>query len=304
VVNHPQRYKVGLVLRPGVKEALPYLAKVSKWCSEHSFELLFDAGCHKNDVDKLNLGLFSNVSSAEMVAQADIIVSLGGDGTFIGVARLITGFSPAMLGVNFGKLGFLTEIAPSELISVLDAVINNNAVIGERSMLTATVLRGGDVVATSQALNEVGIMKGVKSTIPNFTIDVSGQMVMAFRGDGVLIATPTGSTAYSLSAGGSIVHPDLDVVIVTPLCPHSLTVRPIVLPAKEQINVNLNDYDDKAYAVIDGHMLLTLEHGDIISVSPSPYSVRLVRSPSLSYFAILREKLNWGLANRERPIPS
>lgn len=296
---------IGLVVRGGVDEALPYAIQVLAWAIARGFTALIDEASYSVVHESLAaLGAtlpLKTVSPHELVVQADPIVSLGGDGTLIGVARLVHGAAPAMVGVNFGKLGFLTEISPDELLPVLDGVIDGSAIIGERAMLAVSVRRLSGETAEHHAVNEIGVIKGIKSSLPNLEVEFGKEMVMAFRGDGILIATPTGSTAYSLSAGGAIVHPDLDAVLATPLCPHSLTVRPIVLPTSEVLTIRLRNYQEEIYAVIDGHMLIPIEVGDSIAVKRSQHAVRFVRSPSRSYFAILREKLNWGLGNKERP---
>jgi NAD+ kinase len=287
------RKTVGLVVRPGVDRALPYAQAVIALVEAHGDEILLT----EQTAAILNCGL-SGVSSAEIAQRADPIVVLGGDGTLIGVAHYVSGRSPTLVGVNFGNLGFLTEIAPDELMTTLDKVLEGTAKCAERPMLLAEVVRDGNVVFSAQAVNEALVIKGAEDPLLDIDLYVERDPVMRLRADGLLFATSTGSTAYSLAAGGSIAYPTLPVVLVTPVCAHSLTARPLVLRLDAELAADIPEYKGKVLLSIDGQLSTPLYSGDRVRITKSENSVRFVRSPSRSYFDILRTKLNWGLPNR------
>jgi NAD+ kinase len=245
------------------------------------------------------LGLATpGLSSAELVEKADPIVTLGGDGTLIGVARHVRGKSPLFVGVNFGNLGFLTEVRPDELFPVLERAMSGKIRCGERVLIVVRVLRDGGVCFESQAVNDVVVLKGSRSRLPELDVSVDDQDVARIRADGLIVATPTGSTAYSLAAGGSIAHPSLDVMLLTPICPHSLTNRPLILPGSSTIKVELPPFDDELLVTVDGQVSQHLRSGDVVEVQRAKQAVKFVLSREKGYFDILRTKLNWGVPNR------
>jgi len=285
--------RIGLVIRPGIERAKLLAGDVVRWARENSHQCLLE---HET---ALALGISERAYCHEdMAGLSDVIVALGGDGTILGVARFAKGRSPVLVGVNFGTLGFLAEIAPQELFATLEEVLSGHAVLASRAMLQAQVIRGGGSIFTSQALNEVAILKGPRSRLLDIDFGVNGEDVMRLRADGLIIATPTGSTAYSLSAGGSIVYPSLEVVLVTPLCPHSLTMRPLIFKLEAELEASIPHYEGEVYINVDGQVSLPLTAGDRVRVVRSQNTVRFARSPHKSYFEILRRKLNWGIANK------
>jgi NAD+ kinase len=284
---------IGLVARPGNPRAQTLANEVVSWCAAKDITLLVEAQTAQG------LALASSgISSRELVEKADPIVTLGGDGTLIGVARHVKGNSPLFVGVNFGNLGFLTEVRPDELFTTLDTVLAGKESSAERLLLFVQVERDGKVVFESQAVNDVIVQKGARSRLPEFDIEVNGHDLARIRADGVIFATPTGSTAYSLAAGGSIAHPALSVILVTPICPHSLTNRPLIIPGSSKIEVRLPNFDDEVLVTADGQVSDELQPGDVVKVVQAEQSVRFVISPEKSYFDILRTKLNWGVPNR------
>ncbi len=283
--------KIGLVLRPGMPEIKKLGRELLDWANSNGHQVLLGLDAAK--VLKMSGGC----SPQELAAHTDLIVSLGGDGTLIGVARYVSEKSPLMVGVNFGTLGFLTEISPNELFHTLTEHFNGTGLAGERSLLRAEVYRGPKVIFASQAVNDVVLQKGVREKLVELDIAVNDEAVMRLRGDGIIVSTPTGSTAYSLAAGGSIVYPLLSVILITPICPHSLNVRPLILPLEKLITLRIPPYDGKVFLIIDGQDSMQLAAGDEIRVCCSPNKVRFARSPKRSYFEILRGKLNWGLGN-------
>ena len=285
--------RVGLVIRAGNQKVVARARELVKWCADRNLELLGDAQTVKSL--KLNV---PGLSNQEIVERADPIVTLGGDGTLIGVARFVKGASPLFVGVNFGNLGFLTEVRPEELFHVLEDTLAKKVSSAERGLLYVQVVRDGAVVFESQAVNDVVVQKGARAPLPELDLSVNDHDVARIRADGIIVSTPTGSTAYSLAAGGSIAHPSLSVILVTPICPHSLTNRPLILPGSSTIEIDVPKFNDELYVTIDGQVSERLQAGDIVRVSQAKQTVRFVISPDKSYFDILRTKLNWGVPNR------
>ena len=285
--------RVGLVIRAGTQKVVARARELVKWCADRNLELLVDA----QTVKSLRLNV-PGLSNQEIVERADPIVTLGGDGTLIGVARFVKGASPLFVGVNFGNLGFLTEVRPEELFHVLEETLAKKVSSAERGLLYVQVVRDGAVVFESQAVNDVVVQKGARAPLPELDLSVNDHDVARIRADGIIVSTPTGSTAYSLAAGGSIAHPSLSVILVTPICPHSLTNRPLILPGSSTIEIDVPKFNDELYVTIDGQVSERLQAGDIVRVSQAKQTVRFVISPDKSYFDILRTKLNWGVPNR------
>lgn len=280
--------KIGLVVRSGVDEAVTLGKQLLAWASKNGHQV----ECEIETAEAFGLG--PGVSNEVLARNCNPIVALGGDGTLIGVGRYVEGTPPIMLGVNFGRLGFLTEVAPSELFSALETALGGTASFGRRNILYTEVVRDDSVVFCRQAVNDTVIHKGATDKLVELDFSVDEEQVTRFRCDGLIISTPTGSTAYNLSAGGPIVHPTLGVCIVTPICSHSLTHRPLVLNLESNLSVTVPEYDGNIILSIDGQEGFDLEPGDKINITKSKNSVIFVRSPSKSYFRILREKLSWG----------
>ena len=244
--------------------------------------------CHKDQQPKLT----------------GLVVSLGGDGTLLGVARHVSGRDLTLVGVNFGRLGFLTEIDLSEIDAVLQQIKGGQAQFYNRSLIAVEVWQGNQLTRSSQALNEAVVLSPDRDRLITLDLSTEGEQLMRMRSDGVILATPTGSTAYSLSAGGSIVEPSLDAILVSPLCAHSLTTRPLILSMDRSLEVEvservgaekeLNKSEPLATVHLDGQESFDLLPGDRIKILRAPYRVRLARSPTKSYFEILRTKLAWG----------
>lgn len=286
---------IGVVVRSDDKEVQDIVSQLENWCTEQGYALVFES-----DSAAL-LGRDTEAYPAEKLArETDPIVTLGGDGTMIGVARLVEGASPALVGVNFGHLGFLTEIAPSELLSTLKTVINEKANLEKRALLSLCVEREGRCVFETQAINDVVVEKGAREKLVNLDVYSDGAEVMRTRADGLIVATPTGSTAYSLAAGGSIIFPTLEVMLLTPICPHSLTNRPLILPLQSELVIQIPEGGEEIFVSADGQVSFELLPEDRVLITKAPNSVHFVRSPSKSYFDILRTKLNWAIPNQER----
>jgi NAD+ kinase len=231
---------------------------------------------------------------SEVAATADLVIVLGGDGTLLSVARLIGSREVPILGVNLGGLGFLTEITLDELFPTLEAVLRDQYSLSRRLTLTVRVLRGGELVAGFEALNDAVINKTALSRIVDLETHVNGEYVATFRADGLILSTPTGSTAYCLAAGGPIIYPTLPALVIIPICPHTLTNRPLVVPDSAVVEIIQGSEGEDVHLTVDGQVGVDLRYRDVVAVQRSTRSIALVKSPKLNYFDLLRTKLKWG----------
>jgi NAD+ kinase len=231
------------------------------------------------------------VPEGELWADADMLIVLGGDGTLIRAAQAIAPHRTPVLGVNTGHLGFLTELENAELFAELDAILGGNYVIEERVMLSVSVLRDGMQIIGMTALNDAVVSKGPRARLAQLGVSVGQTVVARYPADGVIVATPTGSTAYSLSAGGPIVGPTVDVILITPICPHTMAARTIVVSGGEQVMVDVLESPGEVGLSADGSEPITLYPGDRVIVSRAPFCARLVRRHTYRFYDVLRQKL-------------
>ena len=225
---------------------------------------------------------------------AGLIIVLGGDGTLLSVARQLKGRDVPILGVNLGGLGFLTETSLEELPEVLASVMQGEYSLSRRTMLSVAVRRKGELVFDLSVLNDAVITKDALARIIDIETFVNDEYLTTYRTDGLILSTATGSTGYSLAAGGPILHPSLTHIVVTPICPHMLTNRPILLPGEAALRAILLSKDERVILTLDGQIGFPLEFGDEVTVKKSPYAVSLITSKSRGYFEVLRTKLKWG----------
>jgi len=230
----------------------------------------------------------------EIPAQVDLVIVLGGDGTLISVARLIGELPVPILGVNLGSLGFLTEVTRRELPSMLDLIIQGQFEVSDRMMLDAVIYRDGEVLGQHTVLNDVVINKGALARIIDMKTSVDNAHLTTFKADGLIIATPTGSTGYNLAAGGPIIYPGINSLVMTPICPHMLTNRPIIVSDNAKIQIEVKFEDAVVFFTADGQVGQKLQPNDLIEVRKSQTRTLLIISPSKDYFEILRTKLSWG----------
>ncbi len=286
--------RVGIVAKRGLRAASDHLDQLATWLRDHQVEAIFET---ETAVLAGSGAAAKSYSRDEIPRHVDLIVVMGGDGTLLSVATRIaqTGRDTPILGVNFGSLGFLTEIRIDELYPALESVMNGTATIDQRTMLAADAYRAREHFDSRIVLNDVVFGKAALSRIIELTVSLSTGLVTKVKADGLIITSATGSTAYNLAAGGPILHPRVDAIGITPIAPHTLTNRPIVIPGTETIEVRPN-IDDGAeiFVTYDGQTGYPLQKGDLVVVRKSERCLRLVKAPARSYFEVLREKLKWG----------
>ncbi len=282
--------KVAVAAKPQPAGRLPLLDRLLAHLARLGAEVVLD-----EEASKLARNPHLRVlSRAEIPGEADLVVVLGGDGTLLSVARHSGRHGTPILGVNLGNLGFLTEVSASDMIAAVDSCFSGEARVERRMMLRADLRRGGRTRATFSCLNDVVVAKTALARMIDIRVDVGGGLLTTMRCDGIIVATPTGSTAYNLSAGGPIVTPGMDGILITPLCPHTLTMRPLVVGATSRVDVELIGESGPVFLTADGQEGHPVEGGDRIVVRRAPHSVRLVTDRGRSYFSLLREKLGWG----------
>ena len=290
----PPITRVGVVAKSRLQAATPHLVDVEKWFGAHRVDAVFETATAAlmpaNPARRI-------ADKQALVSDVGLVLVLGGDGTLLSMADCIgrAGVNVPILGVNFGSLGFLTEVTLPELYPALEAALAGNTHVEERLMLRATITRPASAPTTEIAVNDVVINKGARSRLIDLSISVGDGLVTTVRADGLIIATPTGSTAYNLAAGGPIVQPSVDALVLTPIAPHTLTNRPIVIPSSSVVRVKpMMDERDEVFVTFDGQAGCELHAGDEISVCRASEPMRLLRPATRSYFEVLREKLNWG----------
>jgi NAD+ kinase len=286
--------RVGLSAKRGLTAASRVLAELAQWLDARGIVVVFDSETAR----LAGLPVVQpQVSREDLPRQCDLLVVLGGDGTLIGMADRIAAADAdvPILGVNYGSLGFLTEITLPELYEALEATLAGRAEIESRAMLSARTMRDGAVFADDIVLNDIVLTKSALSRIIEIAVSVDETPVTTVRADGLIVASPTGSTAYNLAAGGPIVHPSVDAMVLTPIAPHTLTNRPIVIPAASEVQVRpVMDGRNDVYVTFDGQSGFPLVSGDVVRICRAPRPMRVVKSTRRTYFALLREKLTWG----------
>jgi NAD+ kinase len=279
---------IGILTKPKFPEVKSTLHDVVTWLRVRNIDVILDT------TSALLLGEQGGYPETSLAANTDVFLVLGGDGTMLNAARLAEERSIPILGVNMGGLGFLTEVRLENLYPSLERVFANDFVLDERLMLRTHIHRHTETVARGVVLNDVVISKGTVARMIELKIGIQGRFVTNLRGDGLIISSPTGSTAYSLSAGGPIIDPAVQSLILTPISPHTLTHRPLIVPGNVEIEVTLASKDDGAMATLDGQVGVALMPGDMVVIQTSEHLTRLIRFPESNYYDVLREKLKWG----------
>ncbi len=281
--------RIGVVAKPKKPEAEPVLRNLVAWLRARGLEVVAD-----QEAAAICAEAGPGLPRDEVVAWADLLVVLGGDGTLLAVARMIGPREVPILGVNLGGLGFLTEVTLDELFPTLEMVLKDRFAVSRRLTLSARVLRDGGVIASYEALNDAVITKSALSRIADLEAHVNGEYVATFRADGLIVSTPTGSTAYCLAAGGPIIYPTLPALVIIPICPHTLTNRPLVVPDGAVVEIIQGTAGEDVHLTVDGQVGVPLQHRDVVCLERSARTIALIKSPKLNYFQLLRTKLRWG----------
>jgi len=280
--------RIGIIGKTHKKEAFDVAKGLSTWLQEKGVEVYIEKELGAE------IGHTNSVARTELPELVDIILVFGGDGTFLSVARLVCKYNIPILGVNLGGLGFLTEIALDELYPMMEYILGGKYEVEKREMLCAVIHRKAERLGDYVVLNDVVVNKGAVARIIDLAIYINGSHVTTFKADGIILSTPTGSTAYSLSAGGPIVYPTLPLTIITPICPHTLTDRPLVVSNETTVRVKVLTDTPDILLTLDGQVGINLRMEDMIEVRKANTSVNLIKSPFRDYFTILKTKLMWG----------
>jgi len=284
---------VGVVVKPNHREAWQTARELSVWLEKRGIDTI---GKPHEEAERFSAEAcgIKAVETEKFQMQADLIVVLGGDGTMISTARLTGKREVLVLGINYGSLGYLTEFRIEEMFDALTAILDGNYEIDRRVMLDIQHLRGGETLETGRVLNDVVINKAALARIIEVEVKLNDLFVNSYRADGLIVSTPTGSTAYNLSAGGPILYPSMNALVLTPICPFTLTNRPIVVPDENTIEIKLINENEGVILTLDGQIGYQMKTGDTVSISKSTTNFNLVQPPNRNYFDVLRNKLKWG----------
>ena len=286
--------RIGIVLKPHQPDALRTVCELVSWLNERGITL---AGTPELERDRIELETGCAVNQfarEELAASVDLILVLGGDGTMIATARMLADREVPVLGVNYGGLGYLAEFRIEELFQALESILSGNFRVDRRVMLSVELRRGDELVTSNRVLNDVVINKSALARIIEIEAYLNEHFVNSFRADGLIISTPTGSTAYNLSAGGPVIFPSMNAVVITPICPFTLSNRPIVVPDDASIELRLKTDQEEVTLTLDGQVGFSLKVDDRIVIRKSSVTFNLVQPSNRNYFDVLRDKLRWG----------
>lgn len=282
--------KIGIIVNPTKTEAFPLIGRVISWLLEKGVEIVLDSSVS----DAISMPVEASPPK-DIPGHVDFIVAFGGDGTMLNVAKHFNGVATPLMGIKVGGLGFLTGVTEEEVFSTLEEVLAGRHRIERRMMLSCSVIHSdGTKHREQEALNDVVIQRDALERILTLETYVDEEFLASYACDGLIISTPTGSTAHSLSAGGPIVYPEAEAILITPICPHMLTNRPLVLTADQVLRVVVVSQQASPGLMIDGQVAVELHQWDQVIVRKSPFSINLAASSRKSYFELLRTKLNWG----------
>jgi NAD+ kinase len=281
--------RVGIVSKPKKTEIREVVPPLIAWLRERAIEVFID-----KETASIVESPARPVTRNEMAGMVDLIVVLGGDGTLLATARALNRKPVPLLAVNLGGLGFLTVITRDDIYPALESVLVGQSQIERRVQIEGELVRADEVISSFLALNDVVLNKGAIARIIDFDVLVDGRLISTYKADGLIVSTPTGSTAYSLAAGGPVVAPAVAAFIVTPICAHTLTHRPLVLPDTAQIEISVKSQREAAYLTVDGQVGLAAHSDDTVRLRKASSCVEIIQPPAKDYFEILRQKLKWG----------
>ena len=286
--------RIGIVLKPHQPDALKTLCDLTQWLSQKGIEAVGGPEIERERVEHETGCSVTEVESERLAESVDLILVLGGDGTMIATARLIGDYEVPVLGVNYGGLGYLTEFRIEELYTALESILSANYRLDKRVMLHVDLQRADATISSNRVLNDAVINKSALARIIEIEAYLNDQFVNSFRADGLIVSTPTGSTAYNLSAGGPVVFPSMNAIVITPICPFTLSNRPLVVPDDAVIELRLKTDQEDVALTLDGQVGFPLKVEDRIVISKSRTTFNLIQPSNRNYFDVLRDKLRWG----------
>jgi NAD+ kinase len=286
--------RIGLVLKPHQPEALNTTCELTNWLAERGIELAGGPEIERERIEHETGCSVREVPPETLAHEVDLVLVLGGDGTMIATARQIGGTEVPVLGVNFGGLGYLAEFRFEELYTALESILADNYRLDKRVMLAVELHRGQELITRNRVLNDVVINKSALARIIEIEAYLNQQFVNSFRADGLIVSTPTGSTAYNLSAGGPVIFPSMNAVVITPICPFTLSNRPIVVPDDAGIELHLKTENEEVALTLDGQVGFALQAEDRVMIRKSDTTFNLIQPANRNYFDVLRDKLRWG----------
>jgi NAD+ kinase len=286
--------RIGLVIKPHQSVALKTTCELTTWLAERRIELVGGPEIERERIEQATGCSVREVPADKLAHEVDLVLVLGGDGTMIATARLIGDTEVPVLGVNFGGLGYLAEFRFEELYAALESILAGNYRLDKRVMLDVELHRGKELITRNRVLNDVVINKSALARIIEIEAYFNQQFVNSFRADGLIVSTPTGSTAYNLSAGGPVIFPSMNAVVVTPICPFTLSNRPIVVPDDAGIELCLKTENEEVALTLDGQVGFSLQVEDRVVIKKSHTTFNLIQPANRNYFDVLRDKLRWG----------
>jgi NAD+ kinase len=286
--------RIGIVLKPHQPDALKTICGIVKWLHERGLTLVGGPEIERDRIADETGCAVEVIEAEKLVSSVDLIMVLGGDGTMIATARMMGDTEVPVLGINYGGLGYLAEFRIEEMYSALESILTGNYRLEKRVMLAVQLLRGKEPVTQNRVLNDVVINKSALARIIEIEAYLSDQFVNSFRADGLIVSTPTGSTAYNLSAGGPVIYPSMNAVVITPICPFTLSNRPIVVPDDAVIELRLKTEQEDVALTLDGQVGFPLKVEDRVVIQKSGTTFNLIQPTNRNYFEVLRTKLRWG----------
>jgi len=293
MVQAPIR-RIGIVVKPHQADILKTLCDLTRWLDERDIVLVGSPDFERDRITAETGCAIDAVDENQLAQSVDLMLVLGGDGTMIATARMVGNAEVAVLGINYGGLGYLAEFRIEEIYSALESILDGRYAVQRRLMLSAELWRGHDLISGNRVLNDVVINKSALARIIEIEAYLNDQFVNSFRADGLIVATPTGSTAYTLSAGGPVVYPSMSAIVITPICPFTLSNRPIVVPDDSVIELRLKTDKQEVALTLDGQVGVPLQVDDRVVIKKSHTTFNLIQPMNRNYFEVLRDKLLWG----------
>jgi len=290
----PSIKHIGVVVKPHQPDALQTLCRLTEWLGQRDIKLVGGPEIERERIEHETGCVVESIKEDALAKAVDLMLVLGGDGTMISTARMLGDIEVPVMGVNYGGLGYLAEFPLQELFSALEAILAGNYKVQERLMLTVELRRGEELITKNRVLNDVVVNKSALARIIDIEAYLNNQFLNRFRADGLIVSTPTGSTAYNLSAGGPIIFPSMNAIVITPICPFTLSNRPIVVPDDSVIEVRLMTESEEVALTLDGQVGFPLQAGDRALIRKSNATFNLVQPANRNYFDVLRDKLKWG----------